>query len=76
MLTADIGAITKRFSPLIWADPGSGLDLHGGDLRVLVGRLAAMYAMVLCVSLMTRFERNKRQTALRSGPLDDVVVGR
>ena len=48
---------------------GSGLDLgggdpSGGDLRVLVGRLAAMYAMVLCVSLITRFERTKRQTAL------------
>ena len=43
---------------------GSGLDLDGGDLRVLVGRLAAMYAMVLCVSLITRFERKKRQTAL------------
>ena len=48
---------------------GSGLDLgggdpSGGDLRVLVGRLAAMYAMVLCVSLITRFERTKRQGAL------------
>ena len=48
---------------------GSGLDLgggdpSGGDLRVLVGRLAAMYAMVLCVSLITRFERTKRQAAL------------
>ena len=48
---------------------GSGLDLgggdpSGGDLRVLVGRLAAMYAMVLCVSLITRYERSKRQTAL------------
>ena len=48
---------------------GSGLDLggggsSGGDLRVLVGRLAAMYALVLCVSLITRFERTKRQAAL------------
>ena len=48
---------------------GPGLDLgggdqSGGDLRVLVGRLAAMYAMVLCVSLITRFERTKRQAAL------------
>ena len=43
---------------------GSGLDTGAGDLRVLVGRLAAMYAMVLCVSLITRFERTKRQTAL------------
>ena len=44
-------------------DLGAG-DLSGGDLGVLVGRLAAMYAMVLCVSLITRFERTKRQTAL------------
>ena len=43
---------------------GSGLDLDGGDLRLLVARLAAMYAMVLCVSLITRFERTKRQAAL------------
>ena len=43
---------------------GSGLDLSGGDLRVLVGRLAAMYAMVLCVSLITRFERTRRQAAV------------
>ena len=43
---------------------GSGLDLDEGDLRVMVARLAAMYAMVLCVSLITRFERTKRQAAL------------
>ena len=43
---------------------GSGLDLDEGDLRVTVARLAAMYAMVLCVSLITRFERTKRQAAL------------
>ena len=43
---------------------GSGLDLDVGDLRVLVGRVAAMYAMVLCVSLITRFERIKRQAAV------------
>ena len=47
---------------------GSGLDLgggdpSGGDLRVLVGRLAAMYAMVLCVSLITR--SNARRGRLR-----------
>ena len=54
---------------VVSAAAGSGLDLgggdlSGGDLRVLVGRLAAMYAMVLCVSLITRFERTKRQAAL------------
>ena len=49
---------------IVCSAAGSGLDLDGGDLRVLVARLAAMYAMVLCVSLITRFERTKRQTAL------------
>ena len=43
---------------------GSGLDLDGGDLRLLVARLASMYAMVLCVSLITRFERTRRQAAV------------
>ena len=43
---------------------GSGFDLDDGDLRVLVSRLAAMYATVLCVNLITRFERTRRQAAL------------
>ena len=44
--------------------PDSGFDPAAGDLRVLVSRLAAMYATVLCVSLVTRFERTKRQAAV------------
>ena len=43
---------------------GAGLDIDAGDEKVLVGRLAAMYALVLCVSLITRFERIRRQTAV------------
>ena len=43
---------------------GAGLDLDAGDEKVLLGRLAAMYALVLCVSLITRFERMRRQTAV------------
>ena len=43
---------------------GAGLDINAGDEKVLVGRLAAMYALVLCVSLITRFERIRRQTAV------------
>ena len=42
----------------------SGLDVGAGDEKVLLGRLAAMYALVLCVSLITRFERVARQTAV------------
>ena len=43
---------------------GAGLDVDAGDEKVLLGRLAAMYALVLCVSLMTRFERMRRQAAV------------
>ena len=43
---------------------GVGLDVDAGDEKVLLGRLAAMYALVLCVSLITRFERMRRQTAV------------
>ena len=43
---------------------GAGLDIDAGDEKVLVGRLAAMYALVLCVSLITGFERIRRQTAV------------
>ena len=43
---------------------GAGLDVDAGDEKVLLGRLAAMYALVLCVSLITRFERVRRQTAV------------
>ena len=43
---------------------GAGLDVDAGDEKVLLGRLAAMYAMVLCVSLITRFERTRRQEAV------------
>ena len=43
---------------------GAGLDIDAGDEKVLLGRLAAMYALVLCVSLITGFERMRRQTAV------------
>ena len=43
---------------------GGGLDLAAGDEKVLLGRLAAMYALVMCVSLITRFERMRRQAAV------------
>ena len=43
---------------------GAGLDVDAGDEKVLLGRLAAMYALVLCVSLITRFERIRRQAAV------------
>ncbi|MYB50464.1 MAG: hypothetical protein F4X72_14570 [Dehalococcoidia bacterium] len=41
-----------------------GLDLAEGDEKVLLARLAAMYALVLCVMLITRFERAGRRAAI------------
>ena len=36
---------------------GSGLDLDAGNEKVLVGRLAVMYLLVLGISFIIRFER-------------------
>ena len=38
-----------------------GIDLASGEEKALVGRIAAMYAVVACVSLVSRFERVRRQ---------------
>ncbi len=43
---------------------GLGLDLVAGDEKVLLARVAAMYALVLCVSLVVRFERTRRRAAV------------
>ena len=45
---------------------GSGLDLDAGKEKVLVARLAAMYAIVLGISLINRFERIRWRTAVAS----------
>ena len=42
----------------------SGLDLDAGNEKVLMARLAVMYLMVLGISLITRFERVRWQTAV------------
>ena len=38
-----------------------GLDLASGEEKALLGRIAAMYGIVGCVSLIARFERVRRQ---------------
>jgi len=43
---------------------GNGLDLIAGDEKTLITRVAAMYVLVLCVSLIARFERIGRQAAV------------
>ena len=43
---------------------GPGLDLDAGDEKVLVARLCVMYAIVVGISLIVRFERIGRQTAM------------
>ena len=47
-------------------DAGSGLDLDAGKEKVLVARLAAMYAIVLGISLISRLERIRWRTAVAS----------
>ena len=43
---------------------GLGLDIVAGDEKVLLARVAAMYVLVVCVSLIVRFERTRRQAAV------------
>ena len=43
---------------------GPGLDFVAGHEKELPVRLAAMYALVLCVGLVARFERTRRQAAV------------
>ena len=45
---------------------GSGLDLDAGKEKALVARLAAMYAIVLGISLISRLERIRWRTAVAS----------
>ena len=43
---------------------GPGLDLAAGDGRELAARLITMYLMAVAISLIVRFERQRRQAAL------------
>ena len=43
---------------------GPGLDLDAGQEKVLLARLAVLYTIVLGVNLISRFERNRWQTAV------------
>ena len=48
----------------------SGLDYEAGQEKALLARIAAMYGVVLCVSLITRFERTRlREAAAREREL-------
>jgi len=49
---------------LVCVNVGPGLDLVAGDEKALLVRLAAMYVVVMCVSLITRFERIRREAAV------------
>ena len=51
------------YSIVIWS-VGPGLDLNAGDETELVSRLTIMYAIVLCISLISRFERTRSHTAV------------
>ena len=43
---------------------GSGLDLGTGDEKVLATRLAVLYAMMVGISIITRFERSRWRTSV------------
>lgn len=49
---------------LVSAMAGPGLELGGGDEMALVMKLAAMYFIAACVSLVVRSERTRRQAAV------------
>ena len=49
---------------LVCVTVGPGLDIVAGHEKELLVRIAAMYAVVLCVSLIARFERGKRRAAV------------
>ena len=55
--------VAVAYSIVIWG-VGPGLDLNAGDETELVSRLTIMYVIVLCISLITRFERIRRHTAV------------
>ena len=49
-----------------------GLDLDAGNEKVLVGRLAVMYTLVIGISFITRFERTRwRSSASRERQLQE-----
>ena len=56
--------MTAAVYTIVCLTVGPGLDLVAGDEKELLVRLAAMYALVLCVSLVVRFERTRRQAAV------------
>ena len=56
--------MTAGVYALVCLTVGPGLDFVAGHEKELLVRLAAMYALVLCVSLITRFERTRRQLAV------------
>lgn len=56
--------LTAGVYTLVCLTVDPGLDLVAGHEKELLVRVAAMYALVLCVSLVAGFERIKRQAAV------------
>ena len=56
--------ITAGVYALVCLNTGPRLDLVAGHEKELLLTIAAMYALVLCVSLIARFERTKRQAVV------------
>ena len=56
--------MTAAVYTVVSLNVGSGLDLALEDDKALLARLVMMYAIVLGIGLITRFERIRRQAAL------------
>ena len=57
--------MTSAVYALVCMNVGPGLDIVAGDEKALLARVASMYVLVLCVSLISRFERIRRQVAVQ-----------
>ena len=63
-LALALTTVTAVVYTVICLTVGLGLDFVAGDEKELLARVTAMYALVLCVSLIVRFERTRRQAAV------------
>ncbi len=58
--------ITAVIYTIVSLGVGSGLDRDAGQDTVLVSRLVVMYAIVICITLITRFQRIRRIAAVEN----------
>ena len=64
MLALAWTTITAAVYTLVCLNVGRGLDFAAGDEKELLARVTAMYAIVLAICLVVRFDRTRRQAAV------------